>query len=237
MGNFLIDLTQNKEVTNNITKSTLYFTTQQNSYGATMTRWFDGKAEPFHIERGKFHVLRITVVERFEYLNTRCSNESFYQCMSKSLKRTHKCAENCTVLSLPDFNYPECNKTETQLCHFYEYQKLFKEKFCRSKQLCKVQDYTVEESDYEIHKSVDQLAFYIDYGEPKYSRGHRGLKPAIVIHTENLIINGFTLLGNVGGQMGMFIGFSFSGAIGWITGAMRKVWNFLRNKVIDLQIQ
>ena len=71
MGNFLIDLTQNKEVTNNITKSTLYFTTQQNSYGATMTRWFDGKAEPFHIERGKFHVLRITVVERFEYLNTR----------------------------------------------------------------------------------------------------------------------------------------------------------------------
>ena len=114
---------------------------------------------------------------------------------------------------------------------FQEYKET-----CRSKQFCSVQDYTVEESDVEIHETEDRISFYIRYGEPKYSRGHRGRgnRPAMVVHTENLIIDGFTLLGNVGGQMGMFIGFSFIGAIGWIIRAIKKACNLLRNKVENL---
>ena len=135
------------------------------------------------------------------------------------------------VTCLPDYNYNECNSTRSQLCQYQEYNKLFYGGICRGKQLCSVQDYTVEESVHDIHTAIDQLSFYIAYSEPKYSRGHRGLRPVVVVHKENLVINGFTLLGNVGGQMGMFIGFSFSGAIGWIISAMGKTWDFLRSKV------
>ena len=201
-----------------------------------MDRWFEGKAEPFNLKKGKFQVIKITRVDRFEYLNGKCSNESFYRCISKVLKRTDKCGENCTLFSLPGFNYPECINTETQKCQFQEYTKFFNAETCRSKQFFSVQDYTVEESDVEIHETEDRISFYIRYGEPKYSRGHRGRgnRPAMVVHTENLIIDGFTLLGNVGGQMGMFIGFSFIGAIGWIIRAIKKACHLLRKKVENL---
>ena len=90
-----------------------------------MDRWFEGKVEPLNLKKGKFHIIKITRVDRFEYLNGKCSNESFYRCISKILKRTDKCGENCTLFSLPGFDYPECIKTDTQKCQFQEYKKLF----------------------------------------------------------------------------------------------------------------
>ena len=118
VGNFLVDLAKSKEAMN-ITKPTLYFTTKENSYGATMNRWFEGKAEPFiRLKRGKYRGIKITGVKRFEYLNDKCSKESFYQCMSNRLKKSHKCGEKCTLRSLPDYNYNECNSTRSQLCQY-----------------------------------------------------------------------------------------------------------------------
>ena len=44
-----------------------------------------------------------------------------------------------------------------------------------------------------------------------------------MVKTEYLLMNGYTLVGNVGGTLGMFVGFSFIGAIEWILDGIKKL--------------
>ena len=72
--------------------------------------------------------------------------------------------------------------------------------------------------------------FALMLGEPKHSLGYRSSKVSKMIYTENLVVNEFTLLGNIGGQMGMLVGFSFSGFAGWILGSLGQLWVLVKKR-------
>ena len=44
-------------------------------------------------------------------------------------------------------------------------------------------------------------------------------------------MSAMSLVGNVGGQLGMFIGFSFLGLFDWIVSVAIKVWECLNEKI------
>ena len=51
----------------------------------------------------------------------------------------------------------------------------------------------------------------------------------IQLHTEYYLYDFISMLGNVGGSLGLFVGFSFSGAIGYLLNIILKIyqkWNF-----------
>ena len=72
--------------------------------------------------------------------------------------------------------------------------------------------------------------FLLTLGEPKHSLGYRSSQVTKMIYTENLVVNEFTLLGNIGGQMGMLVGFSFSSFASWILGQLVHLWVLFKNR-------
>ena len=55
-------------------------------------------------------------------------------------------------------------------------------------------------------------------------KNHRSEEPFKIVRKEYLIMSGISLVGNVGGMLGLFIGFSFLGISEWIVDGLAKVW-------------
>ena len=55
-------------------------------------------------------------------------------------------------------------------------------------------------------------------------------KPFKIIKKEYLILNDMSLIGNVGGTLGMFVGFSFIGTFEWLLDILSKVKNHIKIK-------
>ena len=53
-------------------------------------------------------------------------------------------------------------------------------------------------------------------------------KPFKIIKKEYLIMNEMSLVGNVGGTLGMFVGFSFIGTIEWLMDILSKFKNHVK---------
>ena len=228
LGYFVLEI--GNQTVQNLTDAKVYFTTKQNSFGAVMNRWFDGKAEPFLLERMVCKVFAITGVTRFEYLEGKCTNESYYQCLSTNLKlkMLRDCEEQCTTITLPKFGFSPCNNIKGKNCAINALETLHRGDECRETRLCKVQEYTVEEQKLNYPLCKNCFFFYVHFKDPKSSSGYRASKLMVNVYKENLVWSGFILIGNVGGQMGMFVGFSFSGCIGWTLRTFALLWNYIR---------
>ena len=59
---------------------------------------------------------------------------------------------------------------------------------------------------------------------PKGTRDLFSKKPFKTVKTEHWRTNGITLVGNVGGTLGMFVGFSFLATTEWLMTVIAWVW-------------
>ena len=101
----------------NVTKATVYFSTELNAYGAVWEKWLDGQVHPYNLERGMDHSISITEVRAYEYVKSKCSELSFYQCLSTKLLEDSTCKEHGNPCSF--FTMPTKNEFETfQSCDF-----------------------------------------------------------------------------------------------------------------------
>ena len=69
-----------------------------------------------------------------------------------------------------------------------------------------------------LHISFD----YLDW-----SRGDRTKELELEVLSEYYLWNAFSLVGNVGGQMGLFISFSFIGCFGWLMEHVKKLLKYI----------
>ena len=53
----------------------LYVTSEENSYGATLAKWCDGKVDPYILENMTEHFLNFEVQE-YQYLQDQCQSQS-----------------------------------------------------------------------------------------------------------------------------------------------------------------
>ena len=116
-------------------KVSLYFTSESNSFGVVALQWFDGQVTPYTLKRGMYHSITIPQVRAFEYVESRCSDESFYQCLSDRLQKVTSChGPPCSKYTLPTdmpLQYlPKCNSTdESTECYSMALTKIFQEVF------------------------------------------------------------------------------------------------------------
>ena len=109
------------------------------------------------------------------------------------------------------------------------------EKYC--KKLCNVKEFDFEEPLWMHSTRIckesgfsEQDGYVFDYSfkQPTHSLQLRSEKLMKTVKEEYLVISGMSLAGNIGGTLGMFIGFSFIGTSEWIVDS----WTWMKNKVL-----
>ena len=66
--------------------------------------------------------------------------------------------------------------------------------------------------------------FEYRFRAPESSNGERTSWPIKIVSRETYLWTWYTMLGNVGGNMGLFIGFSFIGVLGSLLDNLLKLW-------------
>ena len=194
-----------------------------------------------------FRDLKIIGVTDYKNLAATCSDESYYECLAKRFHRTlgksdidtetfngSQCSFHkvCSPFTLPFAEkVPLCQNETIRNC--YEMRIVGLEanmdKYC--KKSCNTKEFKTEVRDVKYRlQQTDQFGFRYQFGVPQATKDHMSKKPFKMIKEEYLILNEISLIGNVGGTLGMFVGFSFIGTAEWLLDILSNVKNYIKTK-------
>ena len=236
----MFTITLSETMTKNIQEATVYTTSENNSYGAVLKRWYDGKVEPIQLPIGKYTAITVTKMKRHEYLERKCSPTSFYGCIGEKMKQQEACQINgtiCSPITIPTDKMPICPTTNPQFCDEAIVQAASE---CVGLIPCITEEYSLWANDlwsskesstedlfrqYLFDKLVKQLMeaqqrkyyFWIQLTSDKnMPHGYYSDKVQKFVHKEYLVWTGISMVGNIGGQLGLWVGFSFTGLVAGI---------------------
>ena len=220
-------------------------TSEANSFGLAGGKWFDGLVIKNKL---KFSALygainnknEIKIIEVIEYKNMEfdCSKESYYQCLARRFmnleddkhhlhyKNGSKCSikNSCAPFSLPRVDgrdIPICDLNIS--CSQEVLEKLESDQDMHCKRSCHAKEFKTEV--YTANKAAkEDLEFdvTIRFELPESTLDLRSKKPFKTVKTEYLIVSWMSLVGNVGGTLGMFTGFSFITTSKWFAALVFK---------------
>ena len=203
----------------------VYFTSKRNAYGAISVMWKDGKVARNQIEKGTYKELELKSVQH-TYLasNSKCSDESFYECFSRLLskKLEDKSVKKCSPSSLPNLQVCE-NRTTNKEIFAQVPTEIIKHELCPK--LCNILEFYVEES-FSITNNLPS-----DFSDNGFNANTYGFSytfhtsDTVTVHEEYLIYDAISMIGSVGGTLGMCIGFSFTGLISCLMHNVFKICN------------
>ena len=192
----------------------LYMTSEKNSYGISTNQWMDGEMFEFEVNQN-FHKVIDLKQEKYIYLQkarSKCSHESFDECLVKRIVNTNftNCPKKCnpmtfTLPSSEEYDkIPLCEGKE-QLCANNLTVHVFRNTTTQiCPKLCNIVQYSGKLIMVYNHKQ----------GPYNYSFRYRFAPPHTEkIFEEYLIYDIVSMVGSVGGNLGMWIGFSFTGFI------------------------
>ena len=185
------------------------FTSEMNSYGVTQKDWRDGEVFSFITSGGNYKDIDLTLQKN---INLKCSDQSFYKYISSRLSEENfeKCNDTCIMTSLPNNPYPICPNYD----EWYVKDAKEKEANCNWHALRDlIQNITINEEHLRTCVTTQYL------GKITFDEGYDAMKDTEImykftlpikarVYEEYLITDGITLIGSVGGTLGLFIGFS-----------------------------
>ena len=206
-------------------------TSEKNSYGVTNERWFDGTVEypscdiwNFDDQNGGCEI-NILEVTQYQNLPSACSHDSYYECLAKRFEtldtksfwqsKGFNCAfqEKCMPFLLPlRYTIPDCKNDTERVCSEDAIKTLVDNQENHCKKSCLVTEYKTEQTEIKPdEKNTMKVRYWFGDGVPISGYGHLDhlLK---YVKKEYLIISPMALVGNVGGILGLFVGFSFISA-------------------------
>ena len=230
---------------------TLYITSERNSFGAVLNGWYDGKVNPILLPRGGLASIQLTGMKRFEYLEKTCKNSSFYECLGEKLMTHKECQSNgvpCTLYSFPNDKPPLCpQKIMNEACK-EKSNILSAMNKCLSQIPCTTEEYEFSQyKDYSavdtpnaqrilkellgdsnlVDRLMDKHIYIIEFARPRWSNGPYAIEVQKQIHKEYLAWTVTSMIGNVGGQLGLWLGFSFTGFLAGTFNVFPRLRNFV----------
>ena len=204
-------------------KSTLYVTSEANAYGAVYGKWLDGRVQEYTLKNHSFDTINVRV-EEIHRIQDLCQAHSYYECVAsqfgqdKSYKSV-KCLPYTlpTTVNLNGLEY--CNDKNEEHHSNYEILDsiLHKKAFCRrgTANACLMKEYKLKEFMPPIKNDRNpQNGYEFRIGFiGSTSSADRSTDIQKTVFTEYYIIDDYTLIGTVGGTLGLMIGFSFMSAI------------------------
>ena len=236
-----------------------FITSEDNAYGATRGRWFDGqtyiigmppsqldKKSGLHFWGKNEFEIGLEKIREYNHLESTCSKDSYYKCLAKRLKEFNyqqnvikapngsKCflKSICAPFSLPmaDDEIPYCENDLDQAFHEQVLLKLQSDQEKHCKQSCQVKEFQARtrKMRHNAGDFQDSLQYYMVFKfQPEYESKDRHDRPMKTVFTERLLISPMSLVGNVGGTLGMCIEFSFIGSSAWIITLLEKLLGHL----------
>ena len=197
------------------------FTSEENSYGRATTQWFDGgNVEIFKVYYGD--LIKITEVTEYKHIDTLCSLDSYYECLAKRFTHVTKTSnvtgmhcpfDVCAPFTLPfsDDEIPICKRNAENVCFKEVLSKLEEDQDKYCKKSCIVKQFGITKtSTVPLHlRKRGQTVFGYQFEAPKATRNQLSKQPFKNVKREVWVVTFTSLVGNVGGTLGMFIGFSF----------------------------
>ena len=229
---------------------------QQNTYGYNRIGFYDGQIQmdrPKDIPTYRYQNLddfdyaSLAIEKVSENINLpfNCSQDSYYQCLAKkfaSLQPNYsevfgeKCIlkKLCFPFSIPtaDPKISLCDNAIDGECSLAFFRILGSQRGYSCQKLC--HSYTFAYST-NVYKGTAQSKKEIQYffkSDPEGSglrrQKHRSMEPFKTVKREYLLMTTMSFIGNVGGTLGMFIGFSFVGTSEWLIDIVSKAWTWIR---------
>ena len=197
-------------------KISIYFTSEENAYGAFNFVWKDGEAFEKNMKLGEYAVIELTPYEYF-YLddNDQCSHNSFIEQWQSHLLNANfeDCPRKCSSVLLPFDDPPFCGWTDDDheagnCANEIIHEDINKFRISNDhKRPCHILEYKgkvkFEEDIAEANLTKYDLQFGYAFTPPEMT----------IVYNEYLIFDTIGLIGSIGGTLGMCIGFSFSGLI------------------------
>ena len=185
-------------------KLNVYVTSEKNSYGVVVNTWLNGRIATMEVEKNISKSIDLKP-EKYDYLaNNDCSQESYYECFSRLYKEELKqnSMSECSPISLPRLQTCKLNKSsdEKYAAIFWNVLKQIQEN-TKCPKPCTTLGYYGKIST----ESTWNGTFSFGYGflSSKTLRGYQ----------EYYIYDVISMIGSVGGTLGMCVGFSFTGVI------------------------
>ena len=207
----------------------IYLSSEENSYGKTMHDWQDGKRIRLIGVQGFLWIeFQLKKLEKMK-LESKCSEHGYYDCLHKNLIKHdfHQCPRKCFSISTIGKAKPICTALDEFQCSHNITETLKARSNC--KPACNQIDYALE-SEYQEDLDVPDAKRNVTFA-------YRVFEPILKVEEEYLIQDFVGMLGSIGGTLGLFIGFSFSGGISFflhhIQEMMEKVLSKGEEKVND----
>ena len=169
----------------------------------------NGKAMRIRIDKGMAKDISLKA-KKHRYLETynKCSKESYYECLSRKIMAAtlEDSAKNCTSVSLPFLPICKNGKIDDNISAWKFHNNLKNvTKDCNNclTKLCTTLEYSGEET-YNEKLRVNNITVAFGYLFSSNST---------TVYEEYLIYDVISMIGSVGGTLGMCIGFSFTGLI------------------------
>ena len=186
--------------------------------------------------------LTITKINEVFNLHQNCQDDSYYRCLAKrfanfNFKEATDIVVNgsncsfdklCTPFSIPFDEVdklPICTNEIDNCCYgLIISQKLEPNQATHCKKSCHVKEFSFKVDPRRklpkgnTNKNDQELVIEVKFATPKSFWELRSLEPFKTVKTEYYIMSGLTFVGNIGGTLGMFVGFSFIGVAEWYLG-------------------
>ena len=231
----------------------IYFTSEENCYGISNHGWYDGKVVEHKLKLSHKHYLTIQEVTDYQNMNETCSKDSFFQSLAKrfaninldQVRQNHPIKDRygnacpfksiCSPILLPfdsEAGITICNNDVDYYCFDKILSDMKKEtlksNYC--KKICHAREFkTIPDLETPLdgpNRGLDEIFIYVKFGFPESSIDVRPSEPFKTIKTEYLVVSWMSLLGNVGGTLGIFVGFSLTGASEWCLVIVQKLWKW-----------
>ena len=163
------------------------------------------------------------------------SKDSFYRCLAKRFYKQlleqpsiansidSKCPVNltCTPLSLPfgEQSMALCKTVKEKSCSKKIFLEVKSNHTENCKKLCQIKEYGVKLVTSKYHYLAPcsgKTEFEYSFVAPKATWERRNKEPFKYVRKEYWVMPLTTLVGNIGGTAGMFVGFSFITAYEWL---------------------
>ena len=228
----------------------VFASSNENSYGLTGGRWFDGKVEkPLKLSKTSDYDLQIAEVTDYVNIESKCSRESYYECLARRFLETDfheyfatskqnnelRCnlLKKCSPFTLPPIgntNIPICKNDIDRACFDEVIQNLKSDQDKHCTRSCLVKEFKLEEVKIRSQTSSNNFSFSYYFELPSSLRGLQPEKPFKTVNREYWIMTGMSLIGNVGGTLGMFIGFCFIATFEWLAEKMNRLFSCFKSQ-------
>ena len=199
----------------------IFITSEKNSYGISATWWESGKVVKINVEKGTIKAIKLTP-SHVNHLtsNSKCSYESLYECISRIFREN---LQKCSPISLPSM--PICKINDSNAKVFWNNWYATVEKCPKS--LCSIIAYKGQEL-FEYNASALELDIINTTVGIRFE-----ISNFTTSYEEYLIYDGISMIGSVGGTLGMCVGFSFTGMISFLINFLQNGFVFIKEKLLS----